>query len=71
MQNIYEETFTMHKAFVHLHGLQQQCKDFVKTLRNVKTAMVVMHERIIRYKWTPLDLGKKIKPEEELENAKV
>ena len=44
MHNIYEEIFTVHKEVVHLHGLQQQCKYFFKTLMNVQDAIVVVHE---------------------------
>lgn len=35
MWNLHEEFVTVHKAVVHLNGLQQQSKDFVKTLKNV------------------------------------
>ena len=35
MQDLHEELITVHKAVVHVLGLQQQCKDFVKTLKNV------------------------------------
>lgn len=71
MQNLYEELVTMHKGVVHLHGLQQQWKDFFKTLRNVKTAIIIMHEWMMWYKGASLDLGKKMKPQVELKKERV
>ncbi len=44
MWNLYEELLTMHMVAVHLHGLQQKCKDLFKTLRNVQASIVVVHE---------------------------
>jgi len=35
MQDLHDELVTVHKVVFHVLGLQQQCKDFVKTLRNV------------------------------------
>lgn len=59
IENLYEEHVTMHKDIVHMHGLQQKCKDIVKMLRNVKSTIVFMHEWSIQYKMAPLQLGKK------------
>jgi len=44
MQDIYEEPFTMHKEVVCVLVLQPQCKDFVKTLKNVQVAITDVHE---------------------------
>lgn len=52
-------------------GLQQQYKDFVKTLINVQAAIVVVHEWTMRYEGAPLNLGKKMKPQAKLEKARV
>jgi len=35
MQNLYEEFVRIHKEVVHLHGLHQKRKYFVKTLKNM------------------------------------
>lgn len=45
MQNLHEDLVTVHKAIVCLHGLQQQSKDFVKTLRNVQDVITYMQEQ--------------------------
>ena len=42
MQDLYEELITIHKAVVHLHGLQQQSRYFAKTLKNVKVTISAM-----------------------------
>lgn len=47
MQDLYEEPFTMHKEVVCVLALQPQCKDFVKTLKNVQVAITHMHEWIM------------------------
>ena len=70
MRNIYEDLVTMHKKIFHLHGLQQKCKDFVKTHKSVPTVIVVVHEWSMRYKGALLDLGKKTKQQAELEKAR-
>ena len=69
MRDLYEELITIHKAVVHLHDLQQHSRDFVKS--NVQAAIVVVHEWTMRYKGAPLDFGKKMKPQAELEKARV
>lgn len=51
----------MHKAIVQLHGLQQKCKYFVKTLMYVQVAIADVNEWLMRYKGALLDLGKKTK----------
>ena len=35
MQKLYDRFLTVHKAVVHVHGLQQQSKEFVQTLKNI------------------------------------
>lgn len=52
MQNPYEEIITIHRAFIQLHGLQQQRRDFVKS--DVQDAIVTMKEWKMRYKGEPL-----------------
>lgn len=64
MQDLYEEPFTMHKEVVCVLVLLQQCKDFVKNLKNVQVAIMDVHEWTMWYKGAPLDLGKKMKPKE-------
>lgn len=71
MRHLYEEHVTMHKVVLHMHGLKKQCKYFVRTLRSVQASIVVMHHQIMRYKGSPLNLGRKIKPQEELEKLRV
>lgn len=71
MHNLYDELVTMHKEFVHLHALQQQCKYFVKTLRNVQDAITVVHGCSMQHQGAPLDLGKGMKQQEELEKERV
>jgi len=40
----------MHKVVVHFHSLPQKCIYFVKNLKVVKAAIVVVHECLMRYK---------------------
>jgi len=44
MRDLYEELITIHKAVVHLHGLQQQSRYFAKALKNVQVSIAAMQE---------------------------
>lgn len=71
MRKIYEGFATVHKSFIHLHGLQQKRKQFDKILKNIQVSIAYVQEWTMRYKGAPLELVKKMKPHEELEQAKV
>ena len=71
MRKLYDGFITIHKAVVHFHGLQQQRKEFVKTLKNIQASIAYVQEWTMRYKGEPLDLVKKMKPHVDLEKAKV
>lgn len=61
-QNIYDIFVTVHKEVVCVHGVQQWSKVCLQTLKNIDAAIAHVEERKIRYKETPLDLAKKMKP---------
>lgn len=44
MQNLYDVFVTIHKAVVHLHGLQQKRKEFVKALKNIQDSITYVQE---------------------------
>lgn len=71
MWKLYDGFVTMHKAIVCVHGLQQQSKEFVQTLKNIHATIAHVQEWIMQYKGALLDLVKKMKPHAELEKAKV
>ena len=71
MWKLYEGFFTIHKAVVCLHVLQQQRKEFVKRLKNIQVSISYVQESTMRYKGAPLELVKKMKPHVEMERAKV
>ena len=63
MWKIYDRFVTIHKAIIHLHGLQRQSKEFVKTLKNIQVVITYVQEWTMWYKWAPLDLEKMMKPQ--------
>jgi len=54
-----------------VHGLQQRSKEFVQTLKNMHAAIAHVQQWTMQYKGAPLHLAKKMKPQAELEKAKV
>lgn len=71
MWNIYDEFVTVHKEVVCFNGLQKWRKEFVQTLKNIRATITHVKEWIMGYKGAPIDLEQKMKPEVELEKAKV
>ena len=71
MRKLYDGFFTVHKEVFHLHGLHQWRKEFVKTIKNIHVAITYVHEWTIWFKGAMLELLKKMKPQEDLEKAKV
>jgi len=51
--------------------MQQKCKYFFKTLRNVEASIVVVHEWSMQYKGALPELGKKTKQRAELKKARL
>ncbi len=71
MRKLYDELFTMHKEVFRVHVLQQRSKEFVQTLRNIHATITHVEEWKMQYKGAPLHLPKMMKPQIELEKAKV
>lgn len=69
MQDLYEELITIHKAIIHFHGLQQQIRDFFKW--NVQATIFIVQEWTMRHKGELLSFLEKMKPQVELEKARV
>lgn len=44
MWKLYDRFSTMHKEIVHFHGLQQDRKEFVKTLKNIEALISYVQE---------------------------
>jgi len=62
MQTLYDRFVNVHKELLRVHGLQQQSKEFIQTLKNIHAVIAYVQESKILYKGAPLDLEKKMKP---------
>lgn len=71
MRKLYDRFVTVQKTVFHVHGLQQQTKEFVQNLNKIHATIAHVQEWTMCYKWSPLDLVKKMKPQEDLEKEKV
>ena len=71
MWKLYDGFVTMHKVVVRVHGLQQQSKYFVQTLKNIHVDIAHVQEWTMRYKAALLHLAKKMNPQTEMKKAKV
>ena len=71
MKKLYDRIFTMHKVVVHVHGLQQQSKKFVQTLRCIHATIAHVQEWTMWYKGAPLWFPNMMNLEVELDKANV
>lgn len=62
MWMLYEGFSSVHKEVFHFHGLQQERKDFIKTLENMQVSISYVQEGTMWYKGASLNLVKKMKP---------
>lgn len=70
MRNRYDRFITVHKEFFHVHGLQQQRKEFVQNLRNIHATIAHVQECKMWYKGALLHLPNILKPQAELEKGR-
>ena len=71
MQKLYDGFITVHKLVVHLYGFQQRSKRVVWTLKEIHAAITHVQEWTMRYKGALLYLPKMMKPQAELDKARI
>ena len=71
MQKLYDKFLIVHKVVVHQYGFQWWRRNIVQTLEDIHAAIAQVQEWTMRYKGALLHLPKMMKPQLELDKAKI